>query len=155
MAQDGRLQDAIGVWQSLAEDSPAGSPWLGLLQEQIARAAQELGIEPPVSARPEAPADQPRGPTAGDVEAAQDMTPEQRQAFIRSMVDQLATRLQAEPADPDGWLRLARAYVVLGEADKARAALAAAETQIAALPEAAPERAGLTQRLEALRRELP
>jgi len=155
MAQDGRLQDAIGVWQSLAEDSPPGSPWLGLLQEQIARAAQELGIEPPVSARPEAPADQPRGPTAGDVEAAQDMTPEQRQAFIRSMVDQLATRLQAEPADPDGWLRLARAYVVLGEADKARAALAAAETQIAALPEAAPERAGLTQRLEALRRELP
>jgi len=155
MAQDGRLQDAIGVWQSLAEDSPPGSPWLGLLQEQIARAAQELGIEPPVSARPEAPADQPRGPTAGDVEAAQDMTPEERQAFIRSMVDQLATRLEAEPADPDGWLRLARAYVVLGEADKARLALAAAETQIAALPEAAAERAGLSQRLEALRRELP
>jgi cytochrome c-type biogenesis protein CcmH len=155
MAQDGRLQDAIGVWQSLAEDSPPGSPWLGLLQEQIARAAQELGVEPPVRARPEGPADQPRGPTAGDVEAAQDMTPEQRQAFIRSMVDQLATRLEAEPADPDGWLRLARAYVVLGEADKARAALAAAETQIAALPEAAPERAGLSQRLEALRRELP
>ena len=155
MAQDGRLQDAIGVWQNLAEDSPPGSPWLGLLQEQVARAAQELGIEPPVSARPEAPADQPRGPTAGDVEAAQDMTPEERQAFIRSMVDQLATRLEAEPADPDGWLRLARAYVVLGEADKARLALAAAETQIAALPEAAAERAGLSQRLEALRRELP
>jgi len=155
MAQDGRLQDAIGVWQSLAEDSPPGSPWLGLLQEQIARAAQELGIEPPVSARPEAPADQPRGPTVGDVEAAQDMTPEERQAFIRSMVDQLATRLEAEPADPDGWLRLARAYMVLGETDKAREALAAAETRIAALPEAAPERASLSRRLEALRRELP
>lgn len=160
MAQDGRLEEAIGVWQSLAEDSPAGSPWLGLLQQQIARAAQELGIEPPEIARPqqpgpEAPLAPSRGPAAGDVEAAQAMTPEERQAFIRSMVDQLAARLEAEPADPDGWLRLARSYLVLGEADKARAALTATEEQIAALPETAPERAGLAQRLEALRQELP
>jgi cytochrome c-type biogenesis protein CcmH len=160
MAQDGRREEAIDVWQSLAEDSPPGSPWLGLLQEQIARAARELGIEPPAIARPqepgsEAPAGAPRGPTAGDVEAAQIMTPEERQVFIRSMVGQLAARLEAEPADPDGWLRLARSYIVLGEVDKAREALASAEGQIAALPEAAPERAGLAQRLEALRRELP
>src|SRR3546814_5661530 len=81
------------------------------------------------------------------------MTPEERQAFIRTMVDQLAARLEAEPADPDGWLRLARSYLVLGEADKARAALALAEGQVAALPEEAPERAGLAQRLEALSRD--
>jgi cytochrome c-type biogenesis protein CcmH len=161
MAQDGRLEEAIGVWQSLAEDSPAGSPWLGLLlQQQIARAAQELGIEPPEIARPQEsgpqpPTEAPRGPTAGDVEAAQSMTPEERQAFIRAMVDQLAARLEAEPADPDGWLRLAHSHLVLGEADKAREALASAEGQIAALPETAPERAGMAQRLEALRRELP
>src|SRR3546814_14211377 len=74
----------------------------------LARAAGELCIAPPTIARPEEPG--PRGPTAGDVEAAQDMTPEEREAFIRSMVDQLAARLEAEPADPDGWLRLARAY---------------------------------------------
>jgi cytochrome c-type biogenesis protein CcmH len=162
MAQDGRLEEAIGMWQSLAEDSPPGSPLLGLLRQRIARAAQELGIEPPAIAQPQepgpqetGPADLPRGPTAGDVEVAQQMSPEQRQAFIRSMVDQLAARLEAEPADPDGWLRLARAYVVLGEAAKAREALASADGQIAALPETAPERAGLTWRLEALRRELP
>lgn len=155
MAQDGRLEDAIGVWRSLAEDSPPGSPWLGLLQEQMARAARELGIEPPVIARPEPPAEQPRDPSAGDVEAAGEMTPEQRQAFIQSMVDQLAARLESEPADPDGWLRLARAYTVLGESAKAREALAAAETQIAALPEGAPERAELTRRLQGLRAQLP
>src|SRR3546814_1994541 len=66
MAQDGRLEDAIDVWQSLAADSPAGSPRLGLLRLQIGRAAQELGIEPPPIARPqepgpEAPAEVPRG----------------------------------------------------------------------------------------------
>jgi len=163
MAQDGRLEEAIGVWQSLAEDSPPGSPWIGLLREQIARAARELGIEPPVIA-PQAPGPQapappvaegPRGPTAGDMEAAQQMSPQERQAFIRTMVDQLAARLEAAPADPDGWLRLARSYLVLGEIDKAREALAAAAEQIAALPEGEPERAGMEQRLEALRGQLP
>src|SRR3546814_18632285 len=80
---------------------------------------------------PDAPAEVPRGPAAGDIEAVQSMTPEERQAFIRTMVDQLAARLEAEPADPDGWLRLARSYLVLGDADKARAALALAEGQVA------------------------
>src|SRR3546814_20088179 len=83
------------------------------------------------------------------------MTPEERQAFIRTMVDQLAARLEAEPADPDGWLRLARSYLVLVEADKARAALALAEGLVAALPQAAPDPAGLAPRLEALRRDTP
>ena len=156
MAQDGRLDTALAVWQALAEDSPPASPWLPLLREQIARAAGELGVEPPAIAQPQAPAGAPpRGPSAAEVEAAQEMSPEDRQAFIRSMVAQLAARLEAEPADPDGWLRLARAQAVLGEADKARAALDAAEAQIAALPAAAPERAALTQRLEALRARLP
>src|SRR3546814_15030979 len=102
MAQDGRLEDAIDVWQSLAADSPAGSPRLGLLRLQIGRAAQELGIEPPPIARPqepgpEAPAEVPRGPAAGDIEAVQSMTPEERQAFIRTKVDQLAPRPEAQP----------------------------------------------------------
>src|SRR3546814_11009216 len=91
MAQDGRLEDAIDVWQSLAADSPAGSPRLGLLRLQIGRAAQELGIEPPPIARPqepgpEAPAEVPRRPAAGDLEAVQSMTPEERQALIRTLV---------------------------------------------------------------------
>ncbi len=160
MAQDGRLQEAIAVWQDLAEDSPADAPWLPLLQQQIAWAARELGIEPPAMAQPQLPAEQPSaeqppGPTSSDVEAAEEMTPQERTAFIRSMVDQLAARLEAEPADPDGWLRLARAHAVLLEDDNARAALARAEAEIAALPEGSPERAALTQRLEAQRRQLP
>ena len=155
MAQDGRLEEAIGVWQSLAEDSPPGSPWIGLLRQQIARVASELGIDPPVIAEPQPPAGGSGGPTAGDIEAAGAMTPEERQAFIRSMVDQLAARLEAEPGDADGWLRLGQAYLVLGEAGKADEALTAAEAQIAALPETAPERPALSRRLEALRSQLP
>jgi cytochrome c-type biogenesis protein CcmH len=40
-----------------------------------------------------------------------------------AMVDMLAARLKADPNDALGWVRLMRAYTVLGETDKARQAL--------------------------------
>ncbi len=43
---------------------------------------------------------------------------------IGAMVAGLAARLKANPDDPAGWQRLIRAYAVLGDKDKARAALA-------------------------------
>jgi cytochrome c-type biogenesis protein CcmH len=43
-----------------------------------------------------------------------------------AMVQQLADRLQASPNDLDGWLRLIRAYSVLGNRDKATEALSKA-----------------------------
>ena len=44
----------------------------------------------------------------------------------RAMVARLADRLKTDPNDALGWVRLIRAYVVLGEMDKAREALASA-----------------------------
>ena len=44
----------------------------------------------------------------------------------RAMVAMLAARLKADPNDALGWVRLMRAYTVLGETDKAREALATA-----------------------------
>ncbi|HKY19394.1 MAG TPA: tetratricopeptide repeat protein [Rhizomicrobium sp.] len=41
-----------------------------------------------------------------------------------AMVERLAARLKSDPNDALGWVRLMRAYTVLGETDKARAALA-------------------------------
>ena len=43
---------------------------------------------------------------------------------IAAMVESLAVRLKADPNDAQGWLRLIRAYTVLGDKAKARAALA-------------------------------
>jgi cytochrome c-type biogenesis protein CcmH len=60
------------------------------------------------------------------------MTPEQRQAMIRGMVERLAARLEQNPGDAAGWQRLAHAYDVLGEADKAKAARTRAATAAAA-----------------------
>ncbi|MBA3811632.1 MAG: c-type cytochrome biogenesis protein CcmI [Caulobacteraceae bacterium] len=45
---------------------------------------------------------------------------------IRGMVDGLAQRLETRPDDPAGWVRLVRAYAVLGESDKQAAAAARA-----------------------------
>jgi len=42
----------------------------------------------------------------------------------RAMVDMLAARLKADPNDALGWVRLMKAYTVLGETEKARRALA-------------------------------
>jgi cytochrome c-type biogenesis protein CcmH len=54
---------------------------------------------------------------------------------IRGMVAGLAERLQAKPDDPDGWVRLVRAYAVLGEADKRDATLKAAQARYAGKPQ--------------------
>ena len=49
----------------------------------------------------------------------------------QAMVAQLASRLDSNPNDLEGWLRLIRAYSVLGEKDKAGAALTRARTVFA------------------------
>ena len=64
-----------------------------------------------------APACRPAGPAAAGIAA---LPPEQQKAAIRGMVDGLAARLAQNGHDPEGWLRLVRAYTVLGETDKAR-----------------------------------
>ena len=59
------------------------------------------------------------GPTARNIAGAQTMAPEAQAAMIRSMVARLAARLEEHPQDKEGWARLAHAYDVLGETDKA------------------------------------
>jgi cytochrome c-type biogenesis protein CcmH len=68
-------------------------------------------------------------------------------AMIRGMVDGLAARLKANPDDPEGWVRLVRAYAVLGEAGSRDAALAQAKARYARDP------AVLNQLAEAARAE--
>jgi cytochrome c-type biogenesis protein CcmH len=58
-----------------------------------------------------------------------------RLAMIQGMVEGLAARLGASPDDPDGWVRLVRAYAVLGENPKRDDALRQARTRYAAKPE--------------------
>ena len=109
------------------------------VRDQIARADAEGGfdvseLKPSETAlkiaagRPSAPATDSQtsgvapGPSRAQIEAAGEMSPEERMAFIRSMVERLAGKLAENPDDIAGWERLVRAYGVLGETDKAIAA---------------------------------
>ena len=52
-------------------------------------------------------------------------------AMISGMVDRLATRLKQDGGDVEGWLRLVRAYMVMGDRDKTRSALTDARQAVA------------------------
>jgi cytochrome c-type biogenesis protein CcmH len=114
-AQAGRPAEAIEAWRKLEAEAPPDAPWRASLRERIEEAAREAGL--PV---PEAP----RGPSSTDIAAAQRMSPEERQKMVRSMVENLAARLEGSPDDAAGWQRLGRAYRALGEKERAEAALA-------------------------------
>ncbi|HYE01439.1 MAG TPA: c-type cytochrome biogenesis protein CcmI, partial [Alphaproteobacteria bacterium] len=145
-AQQGQLQPALDGLAALIKDSPADAPWLAVVQARAGEIAQQLGRNPAelpkplpprnpeaqiaqAPAMPAAPAAPQRGPTAADIQAAQDMTPEQRSQMVEGMVSGLAARLEQNPADVEGWLRLARAYGVMGKPAEQVKALARAAQQ--------------------------
>lgn len=55
------------------------------------------------------------------------MSPEEQAAMIAGMVDGLAVRLEQDPADLQGWMRLIRARAVMGDFAQARQDLATAQ----------------------------
>jgi cytochrome c-type biogenesis protein CcmH len=133
--QDGQTGEAARLWHQLADKAPPDAPYLPVVRQSLARV--EGGAPGGMAAAGlvgPAPAAAP-GPRAEDVAAAGNMTPEQRNTMIRCMVDQLATRLHQDGSDVDGWLRLLRAYMVLGERDKAKAAAGEARGALAHEPD--------------------
>jgi len=140
--QAGDLQGALAQWAALLKESPANAPWVPRVTSLAREAAADLGLDP-ATAVPAArlPAQPPASAPSLSPEQMQAMagkTPEEQQAIIQGMVDSLAARLEAEPGDADGWLRLARAQQVLGRPEAARQALRRAA-------EAAPGRADIWQ----------
>jgi cytochrome c-type biogenesis protein CcmH len=128
-AQNQDVEGALADWLTLEWQLPPAAPLRGLLAENIDRAARELGKDPaklPGRVAGRAGASGAPGPDAEDMAAAAQMSPEQRQAFIESMVERLAARMKEEPEDVDGWIRLANAYGVLDRREEARAAWAEA-----------------------------
>lgn len=130
--QRGDRQGALADWIQLLNEAPADAPWAPDLRQFVERIAKEDGIDlsgrlrpaaAAPAAAPMAPAPGMPQPTSEQVNAAMAMPAGDRQAMVRGMVDGLAARLQASPRDADGWVRLMRARMVLGEADAAAAAL--------------------------------
>jgi cytochrome c-type biogenesis protein CcmH len=113
--QDGRQADAAAIWRTMLAKAPADAPWRPLVQAALARVGG-----------PAAPA-----LSSDAMAAARDMNEADRGVMIRGMVDRLATRLKQNGDDVEGWLRLVRAYMVMGDRDKAVSALTDARQAVA------------------------
>lgn len=124
-AQSGDSKAAIARWHDLEAKSPPDAPWLPMLRAEIARVARAAGIEVPPTQTPQSTMPTP---SREQQEAMAQLTPEQRQQAIRTMVEGLAARLADAPQDRAGWLRLANAWKVLGENANAADAYARADT---------------------------
>lgn len=127
--QEGRREDAAKAWRALLARAPQDAPWIELVQNALARVG---GTPPPVPPAPRldiaaTPALPPNHPALPPNAAGGDM--------VRGMVERLAERLKKDGSDLDGWVRLVRSYMVLGEADKARTAAADARRALAADPD--------------------
>jgi cytochrome c-type biogenesis protein CcmH len=122
-AQDGNTAEAVAELNRILADAPPDAPWAAFMRSEIARLSPSLA--PPRS-----------GPTADDVAASRDMSPDDRVAMVRGMVARLAERLRENGDDPEGWLRLVRAYAVMGEPARAREAAAEARRALAHRPDA-------------------
>ncbi len=126
-AQAGDLDGALASWVKLYRESPADAPFMELLRRRIEDTATETGTDIGDLTTAAKPAAQAPGPSQEDMEAAESMSPEERQEMITSMVNRLATRMQEEP-DYDGLMRLGQVYATLqnyrGSADAYARALA-------------------------------
>lgn len=119
-AQAGEVKQAIAGWMSLAADIPNDSPMRDAIARRVADAAQSGGIPTPALPKGTTPqtAAAPNPDEAAMAAAAQ-MPEAQRKQFIESMVAKLAAQMQSNPNDLQGWVRLGRAYAVLGDKTKA------------------------------------
>jgi cytochrome c-type biogenesis protein CcmH len=122
--QDGKKADAARDYESLLADSPPEAPWRTLVDARLAAL---------------------KGEPAPPKDAA--AIPAEQRPMIEGMVSRLATRLASNGGSVDEWSRLIRAYTVLHEADRAKAALADAHKALAA-------NANAVASLDALARDL-
>jgi cytochrome c-type biogenesis protein CcmH len=113
--QDGRAAEAAAIWRAMLAKAPPSAAWRPLVQAALARVGDSTA------------------PTLSDdaMAAAKGMNEADRGAMIRGMVERLAGRLKQNGDDVEGWLRLVRAYMVMGDRDKAKTAIVDARQAVA------------------------
>lgn len=155
MDQRGEREAAMTAWIDLINSAPAGAPWAAEVRGFVEDLARERGLDissrlRPAPAGPAAAALPPAipGPTAAQIADAQTMSPADQQAMIQGMVGGLEERLRTSPRDRDGWVRLMRARMVLGDG---AAATTAWRNGMRAFADSPTEQAALTEAARGLR----
>ncbi|MCB1327977.1 MAG: c-type cytochrome biogenesis protein CcmI, partial [Maritimibacter sp.] len=132
--QNDRPDRGFPIWRDLLERSTPDAPWVGPIRAQIGQLAAMAGVDytPPAMAA----AGPFAGPSQEDMEAAADMSPEDRAEMIRGMVDRLMNRLATEGGTAQEWAQLIGALAVVGDTERARMIWGEAQTVYAGNPDA-------------------
>jgi cytochrome c-type biogenesis protein CcmH len=136
MAQHGQEKQALDKWIALARSAPADAAWQADLRRQIGETSAKLGVAVPANlavapAAQAAPLGAPPALDNGTMQAASALPAADRQAMVDQMVEGLAKKLQANPKDADGWVRLLRSRMVLKQGDQAGRELTTARRALA------------------------
>ncbi len=115
--QRGRPDQTYQLWSGLLAEGH-DAPWMGVIEQELDAVAAEAGITI-------------RGPSQDDIDAAAEMTEEDRMEMIRGMVANLSDRLANEGGTPEEWAQLIGALGVLGETEEAAAIWTEAQTVFA------------------------
>jgi cytochrome c-type biogenesis protein CcmH len=117
--QQGDHAGAMADWIALIKSAPPGAPWAAQVRAAVEQTAAQNHIDISGQLPPE-----PKGPASDPTVAAQirQMDPAAQKAMIASMVGRLDARLKANPKDPEGWINLMRARMVLGDGPAAASA---------------------------------
>ena len=105
--QTGNKEQAKAIWMALLERSHGSEFWVASTVQNL----KSLGV-----ADGKLEEIMPGFATASQLQA---LSPEERTKQIEGMVASLAAKLEADPNDRDGWLRLVRSQMVLGKYDQA------------------------------------
>lgn len=130
-AQNGRKQEALESWIELSNGGPADAPWQSEVQRKIAEVSKDIGANVNGRLKPMAAAGKPPSLDPAKLDAAQSMSPTERQSMIDGMVEGLAKKLKSDPGDAEGWSRLIRSRMVLGQKEKAGQDLVIARSALA------------------------
>ncbi len=125
--QDGKFAEAAADYRALIAEAPDTAPWRAAIAQRLAKIEENRSSAGEAKPAIEAPTTK-TDDRAADVEG---MSPADRDAFIGRMVDGLAARLKADGRDKDGWIKLIRAYQVLGRKTDAVKALSEARSGLA------------------------
>lgn len=142
LSQTGRPDTTLRLWDQLLREGPRDAAWIAPISAQIETIAMRAGVNYAVPA-----VGTGRGPSAADIEAADDMSPAERLEMIQGMVAGLSDRLATDGGPVEDWVQLISALGVLGQMDQAAAILANARDVFGDDPSAADMLARVADRI--------
>lgn len=112
--QSGDQAGALDRWIALLADSPADAAWRDDVKQRIIALGKATGRDvSAATSTPSLPATATQKPLASD----------EKNAMVAGMIAKLATKLEANPKDRDGWAMMIRSLAVTGDKKGAEEAL--------------------------------